>query len=136
MTDTVEALALVALVPAVVGIGLLGWRATRPGGGVAWRTSTVPPTSTDAAQDGRLRILERILTGHLEAREPNGMLAAQLRELAERRLALRHGMRLDAEPDRAAALLGPEVLALLETRPPRRLSLAQINDVLRRIEDV
>jgi hypothetical protein len=136
MTDTSEILAVVALVPAVAGLGLLGWRALRAGGGVAWRMAHVPLSSTDAAQDGRLRTLERIVTGHLEAREPSGMLAAQLRGLAERRLALRHGVRLDAEPDRAAALLGPEVLALLETRPPRRLSLAQIDDVLRRIEEV
>jgi hypothetical protein len=136
MTGTPEILAVVALVPAVAGVGLIGWRATRGGGGVAWLPAHVPLSSTDAAEDGRLRTLERIVTGHLEAREPNGMLALQLRRLAERRLALRHGVRLDSEPDRAAALLGPEVMALLETRPPRRLSLAQIDDVLRRIEEV
>lgn len=136
MTATTDVLALVALVPAAVGVGLLCWRAARAGGGVAWRSTPQAPTSVDAAVDHRLRALERIVSGHLAAREPNGMLALQLRRLAERRLALRHGVRLDAEPERAAALLGSEVLELLEARPPRRLSPAQIDDVLRGIEAV
>lgn len=135
MTAT-AVIGLVAMVPAVAGVGLLGWRATRAGGGVGWRTPRPTPASVDVAPDRRLRSLERIVTGHLEAREPNALLAVQLRALAERRLALRHGVRLDAEPERAAALLGPGVLALLEARPPRRLSLAQIDDVLRRIEEL
>lgn len=131
-----DVLALVALVPAVAGVALLGWRATRAGGGVGWHVQHPSPTAVEAAPDSRLRALERIITGHLEAREPNSLLALQLRGLAERRLALRHGVRLDTEPERAAALLGPGVLALLEARPPRRLSLAQMDDVLRRIEEV
>jgi hypothetical protein len=136
MSPGPEVLAVVALVPAVAGVGLLGWRALRAGGDAGWAARHVPAAPADAAPDGRLRTLERIVTGHLEAREPNGMLAEQLRGLAERRLALRHGVRLDAEPERAAALLGPEILAVLEARPPRRLSLAQVDDVLRRIEEV
>lgn len=136
MTATSALLALVALATAVAGLGLLGWRATRAGGGVGWRTPHAAVPAVDGAQDRRLRSLERILTGHLEAREPNGLLALQLRGLAERRLALRHGVRLDTEPERAEALLGADVLALLGARPPRRLTLAQIDDVLRRIEAV
>jgi hypothetical protein len=135
MTAHADVIALVLLVPAAVGVGLLCWRAASAGGGVAWGTAR-PTASADAAPDHRLRALERIVTGHLEARKPNGLLALQLLRLAERRLALRHGVRLDAEPERAAELLGPDVLELLEARPPRRLSLAQIDDVLRRIEAV
>ena len=96
------------------------------------RPRAPPPPS----RDGRLWALERVVTGHLTSREPTSALALQLRELADQRLALRHGVHWDTDRDRTVELLGPEVVALVEARPPRRMSLGQIDAVLRRIEDV
>ena len=42
----------------------------------------------------------------------------------------------DTDRARTVELLGPEVVDLVEARPPRRMSLGQIDAVLRRIEDV
>ncbi|MGI9156521.1 MAG: hypothetical protein ACR2FG_07775 [Marmoricola sp.] len=134
MIVSLQVFALLALASAVVGVVVLVWRALPTGGGFEWPRQPEVADSHDQAPDTRLRTLERIVTGHLEARIPNDLLAVQLRELADRRLGLRHGFRLDAEPERAAALLGPDLLMLLDARPPRRLTLAQVNDTLRRIE--
>lgn len=134
MNTPLQVLALLVLVAAVVGVLVLGWRALPTDGGVEWHRQPEVLTLRDQAPDVRLLTLERIINGHLEARIPNDLLAVQLRELASRRLALRHGVRLGTEPVRAAALLGQDLLRFLDARPPLRLTLAQVNDILRRIE--
>jgi hypothetical protein len=131
-----DVLALGALVLALVGYAVLAWLVlhTRPGTG--WRTPPVETAATAASQDGRLWALDRVVAGHLTARDPSTALAVQLRGLADRRLVLRHDVRWDTDPARTARLLGAETVALIDARPPRRMTLAQIDAVLRRIEDL
>ena len=129
-------LGVIALAAAATGLLALGWRVSRPATSPAWRSPAPDSGGSAASRDGRLWALERVVTGHLTSREPSSALALQLRELADRRLALRHGVHWDADRDRTVELLGPEVVELLETRPPRRMNLSQIDAVLRRIEDV
>lgn len=126
--------ALVALAIAVLASGAMLWRAAAVRPGQDW--SVVPLDPASSAPDSRLRALERILAGHLEAREPSGTLAGQLERLADRRLMLTHGIRIEAAPERAGHLLGDEVVALLRAEPPRRMNLRQIELVLRRIEEL
>ncbi len=62
-------------------------------------------------------------------------LHRQLEELAEQRLMARHGVSWRVDPERAAPLLGPELVGLAEQRPPYpRLDVRQIDVLLRRIE--
>ncbi len=128
-------LGVAALAAAVVGLAALGWRLSRPASTPVWRAPVHQGPSV-TAQDGRLWALERVVSGHLTSREPTSALALQLRELADRRLALRHGVRWDTDRARTIDLLGPELVALVEARPPRRMTLRQIDAVLQRIEDV
>jgi hypothetical protein len=132
----VTALGVLALAAAVTGLVALGWRVSRPATSPAWHTPAPDRGSAATSRDGRLWALERVVTGHLTSREPSSALALQLRELADRRLALRHGVHWDTDRARTVELLGPEVVDLVEARPPRRMSLDQIDAVLRRIEDV
>ena len=129
------ALGVLALVAAASGLLALGWRISRPSASPAWH-SPATDTGSAASRDGRLWALERVVTGHLTSREPSSALALQLRELADRRLALRHGVHWDTDRARTIELLGAEVVEVVETRPPRRMTLSQIDAVLRRIEDV
>lgn len=126
---------LLAVVLAVLASAALSWRAATARPGQGWRV--VPPEPvTSAAPDSRLRALERILAGHLESREASGTLAGQLERLADRRLMITHGIRIEAAPERAAELLGEEVVTLLRAQPARRMSLRQVELVLRRIEEL
>ena len=129
------AFGVVALVAAVSGLVALGWRVSRPVPAAAWR-APVTENRSATPRDGRLWALERVVAGHLTSREPTTALALQLRELADRRLALRHGVHWDTDRDRTVELLGSEVVGMVEARPPRRMNLHQIDAVLRRIEDV
>jgi hypothetical protein len=131
----VTALGVVALAVAVIGLAALGWRLSRPTDTPIWRAPVHEGVSV-TAQDGRLWALERVVSGHLTSREPTSALALQLRELADRRLALRHGVRWDTDRARTVDLLGTEVVELVEARPPQRMNLRQIDAVLQRIEDV
>jgi len=66
-----------------------------------------------------------------------------LRELAAERLEASRGIRLDAEPDRARAALGPEAWALIrpdlgvpEDRFGRGLSLAELDEIVAAVEAI
>ena len=100
--------------------------------GETWSVETVrwaaPP-----GQDPRFSLYLRTLESHLTAQTPEPTLRDRFAELAERRLAQRHGVRRD-DP-RAAELLGPDLTAVLDG-PPRRLSRAEIDRCVRRIEEL
>lgn len=107
-------------------------------------TSTTPPPGFAPAEehhvdprgvDPRTDALARLVEGHLKARRPDRQLHGRLVELADRRLAQRHDVRLADQPDRARDLLGDEAFRHL-TRPPRRYSPAAIASTLSRIEDL
>ena len=75
----------------------------------------------------------RVLEGHLTVDVPDNVLRDRLAGLARLRLEQRHGLRL-GDP-RADELLGPELTAVL-TGPPRRLSRAEIDRCVPRIEEL
>jgi hypothetical protein len=86
-------------------------------------------------EDPRLALLTRVVAGHLDARDVGDALHRHLLQLADRRLVARHGITREADPDRAAALLGPELTALAGQRPPHpRLDPRRIDVLLSRIE--
>lgn len=86
-------------------------------------------------EDSRLAFLTRVVGQHLDAREVGGNLHSHLEELAEQRLMARHGVSWRVDPERAAPLLGPELVGLAQQRPPYpRLDVRQIDVLLRRIE--
>jgi hypothetical protein len=86
-------------------------------------------------EDSRLALLSRVVGQHLDAREVGDALHRHLEELAEQRLMARHGVSWRVDPERAAPLLGPELLALARQQPPYpRLDVRQIDVLLSRIE--
>lgn len=74
---------------------------------------------TPAGRDRLLATYRRVLEGHATAREPDGALRERLLDLA----------RLRGTHD-------DPVLHALATGPPRRLSPTEIDDILRRIEQL
>jgi hypothetical protein len=96
----------------------------------------VPEPVRPVGQDARLSFLVRVLAQHQVARHPDARLAECLAELADRRLQQRHGVRREQEPQRAAELLGPDLSRVLTEAPGRRLSTAEIDRHLRRIEEL
>ena len=100
--------------------------------GQSW-TVEVERWATQPGQDRRFAHDLRIIESNLTARTPDPNLRDRLAELATRRLEQRHGVRRD-EP-RAAGLLGPDLIAVLDG-PPRRLSRAEIDRCVRRIEEL
>ncbi len=98
----------------------------------------------DPARPEDLRRLEQALS-FATAREADlhGRLRPLLREVAELRLAARHGISLDGDPAAAAAALGPELWELLrpDRRPPARdaapgASPAALRAMVERLEAV
>lgn len=86
-------------------------------------------------EDSRLARLHRMVSQHQDAREVGDALHRQLSRLADQRLVAHHGVSHLADPDRAGELLGPELVAVMTQRPPYpRLTLQQVDDLLRRIE--
>ncbi len=89
--------------------------------------------ATPPGQDPRFSLYLRTIESHLTAQTPEPALRDRFADLASRRLAQRHGVHL-GDP-RAAELLGPDLTAVLDG-PPRRLSHAEIDRCVRRIEEL
>ena len=86
-------------------------------------------------EDSRLAFLARVVGQHLDAREVGDGLHRHLVGLADQRLVARHGISWRADPERAAPLLGHELVALNRQGPPHpRMSIQQIDVLLSRIE--
>ncbi|HEU4811954.1 MAG TPA: hypothetical protein VFT00_07415 [Nocardioides sp.] len=119
---------LVALCVAVLGLvqESLGER------GPLWSVHAVRPMSPPGS-DVRLAAYVRLVENHLTARTPDRGLRDRLVVLCDERLERRRGLRR-TDPE-ARTLLGEDLLRDLEG-PPRRLSRDQIDDYLRRIEEL
>lgn len=103
-------------------------------GGPSWEHVHDDPVRPPG-EDGRLALLSRVVGQHLDGREVGATLHRHLEELAEQRLMARHGVSWRVDPERAASLLGPELLALAQQQPPYpRLDVRQIDVLLSRIE--
>ena len=97
----------------------------------AGRSDRVRPTG----EDPRLALLTRVVGQHLDSHEVGDVLQRHLVELADQRLMASHGVSWRVDPDRAAPLLGPELVALARQQAPfPRMSLQQIDVHLSRIE--
>jgi hypothetical protein len=150
--------------PALVALTLLAvlatWGTVRSAlsgdeaGEEAWRLPRDEPVRPPG-HDPRLDLMERLVEAHLVSRAGDVQLPRHLVRLADQRLMDRYGIHREAEPERAAALLGPELLALADgtgrghpgdrsrpdpartrtsAEPRRRLSPAAVDALLTRIE--
>lgn len=85
--------------------------------------------------DSRHDTLTRALDGHLHAREVDGALHDHVMAVVDQVLLVRHGVTREADPERAAALMGPELVRFASTGPPYpRLSIPRIDVLIDRIE--
>lgn len=84
-------------------------------------------------RDPRTAANLRILEHHLAVSHPDTGLRDRLSDLAEQVLQVRHGER--PETARAYRLMGPELTRVVND-PPRKLSRAEIERCVRRIEDL
>jgi hypothetical protein len=121
-------LLLVAVVAAVLALVNVATIADGPDWSVDTIASVSPP-----GQDTRLGMYTRVISGHLDARQPDPTLRDRIADLADRRLRQQHGLGL-RDPD-AVALLGDEVSGIL-TGSVRRLTRAEIETCVRRIEEL
>jgi hypothetical protein len=119
---------LVGLGVALVGLVLDSLPEVAP----LWEVHAVRP-ATPSGQDHRTSLNLRIIEGHLTGRTPDAALRDRLAALADQVLRVRHDVGRD-DPS-AADLLGPELHRVL-TEPPRRLSRAEIERCVRRIEEL
>jgi hypothetical protein len=101
-------------------------------GTVSWEADLSPAHSVTHTLDGGLFANVRLLENHLNARETDPALQSRLRRLTDTRLAQLGLHRSD--PD-VAARLGPTVAHVLDG-PPRQLSMAEIEECVRRIEEL
>lgn len=86
-------------------------------------------------EDPRLSLLRRAIDGHLVAREVSGQLHRHLLAVVDQRLVGHHGVSRLADPERAAALMGPDLARFaLATDPYPRLTVEQIDVLIDRIE--
>lgn len=131
--------ALLAVTLAAVVLGLAPWavsRTARRSERAYWvstpRQEAVPPS----ALDYRLVRIRRDLRDAAERDDRPDEIQPLLRELAAERLRAHHDVDLDTEPERARALLDPQLWHYLSTRPPgtRRRSRAVLNTALEGIE--
>jgi hypothetical protein len=100
--------------------------------GPSWTVEAAHP-ARPPGQDARTARNLSLLENHVTARTPDGALRDRLAALADLVLRQRHGV--GREDPAAAALLGPDLTAVLGA-PPRRLSRSEIERCVQRIEDL
>ena len=126
--DPVRLALLVATAVGVLGLALDALSDPSP----SWDMEVERPSVRDGG-DPRLSLYVNLIEAHLAARTDDAALRDRLRALADQVLRQRHGVR--REDPRAADLLGPELTAVL-TGPVRRLSPADVDRCLTRIEEL
>ena len=88
-------------------------------------------------EDPRLDQLRRVVGHHLDGRDVDDTLHRRLADLVDHQLVARYGITREADPARAAALMGPDLVSTLAARPPYpRLTPARIEHLLQQIEDL
>jgi hypothetical protein len=118
---------LVCAVVAIAGLVLDSGGADPPEWGIP-ATSGTASSGQDAGLAGNVRLLEN----HLSAREADPLLRARLTRLTDDRLG-RLGLRR-GDPE-VVPRLGPTLLGVIEG-PPRPLRPAEIEECIRRIEEL
>ena len=88
-------------------------------------------------EDPRLDQLRRVVGHHLDGRDVDDTLHRRLADLVDHQLVARYGITREADPARAAALMGPDLVATLAARPPYpRLTPARTEHLLQQLEDL
>jgi hypothetical protein len=87
---------------------------------------------TPAGQDSGLAGNARLIENHLSAREVDPLLRARLGRMTDDRLSRLGWSRADPEVNRR---LGPTLIAVLDG-PPRSLKVAEVEECIRRIEEL
>ncbi len=118
---------LVCVVVAIAGMVLDSGGADPPEWGIS-----VNVTASSSGQDSSLATNVRLLENHLSARDADPLLRAKLTRLTDDRLA-RLGLRR-GDPG-VAERLGPTLTGVLDG-PPRDLKPAEIEECIRRIEEL
>jgi hypothetical protein len=99
----------------------------------------------ERGEDTRTAMYRHVIEVHLSSQEADDAIVWQIADLAKLRLRQLHGLRLEASPDRAAEMLGPQLAEWVShDRRHRyvpgerhhRYSVAQLGDVVRRIEEL
>lgn len=99
-----------------------------------WDVAELDPVRPPG-EDPRLALITRVVGQHLDARSVGDSLQRRLVDLADQRLMARHGVSWRVDPERAAPLLGPELVDLARQHAPYpRMTLHQIDVLLSRIE--
>lgn len=125
---------LIALVIAVsAGTAWLFQDASDQAEPTGWRLPDTDPSRVPG-QDARLALLQRVISAHLVGRTVTDQLQRHLAAVADQRLMAHHGISRLADPERAGAVMGPELFGFLDVAPPPRLDLVRINQLLNRIE--
>src|SRR4051812_20727553 len=120
----------VLLVGAVVAVS--GLLSDSSGGEPADWSAAVEYPAMSAGQDAGLAGNARLVETHLSARDVDPLLRDRLVRMTENRLSRLGLSRADPEVTRR---LGPTLTAVLDG-PPRRLQRAEIEECIRRIEEL
>ena len=118
---------LVAAMVAIYGM-LTDTGGTEPANWAPAVESAVSPSGQDSGLAGNMRLLEN----HLSSREVDPHLQARLARMTDDRLARLGLSRGDAD---VARRLGPTLSEVLAS-PPRRLKRAEVEECIRRIEEL
>jgi len=124
------------LLPTVLFVGavvaILGLLADSSGWDPADWSPTIEYAVTTAGQDAGLAGNARLVENHLSAREVDPLLRARLARMTENRLSRLGLSRTDPDVIRR---LGPTLTAVIDG-PPRALQRAEIEECIRRIEEL
>ncbi|HET7356149.1 MAG TPA: hypothetical protein VFJ09_05680 [Nocardioidaceae bacterium] len=127
--------ALLALAVAATGVALLLFLdvQTPP---VSWTLQSDEPVRA-RGEDPGLVLLSHLVSEQLYAREPGARLRRHLVEIVDRRLLAHHGISRIADPERAAALMGPALAQFVTAAPPYpRMTPSRIAQLADRIEEL
>jgi hypothetical protein len=137
--------ALVALLAAAsVATVILAMAALDTGVRPAWtvRRSDARP---QRGEDTRTAMYRHVIEAHLASQEADDAIVWQVADLARKRLRQLHGLRYEDSPERVIELLGPDLAEWVSHdrrhryvpgARPRRYSVAQLGDAVRRIEEL
>lgn len=127
--------ALLAIAVAAAGAALLLFLdvQTPP---VSWTLHDDEPIRA-RGEDAGMMLLSHLLSEQLYARQPGDRLRSHLLELVDSRLLAHHGVSRIADPERAAALMGPELAQFVTAAPPYpRMTLSRIALLTDQIEEL
>lgn len=137
-----DVLMIALLAVAVAAVGAVALDALETSTHVGW---TTPRTTAprNPGEDVRTTMHRQLVEAHLSSRHAQNDVLWQIAALAKERLRQVHGFRYEDDPQRAAALLGPDLAEWCShdrrhrydpTHRSVRYSAEQLGEALRRIE--